>query len=253
MFVTNFQSHNTLSWTRSDGIGNLILNMPPSNTMSFRFFNEFKEWIGNPDRFDGLKAVIIHGAGRHFSSGSDLDSLLSEIDRVQQIVSGEDTTCSVPPFLPENYNSFLALERLNLPVIAAISGVCIGSGFELSLFCDFRICTHDAVLGLPESTFGLMPGLGGIQRFAQLAGKSRAVEYVLRGCTFQASDALEMGLVDLTVPRSELLNACHDLILHLPGVHDRELRKLTLSNYRRIKASNGVITRNCNKLKTNDK
>lgn len=251
--MKNFRSHNTISWSRSNDVGTLMLSMPPSNKMSFRFFEEFKEWIGDTETFDGLKAVIIRGAGRHFSSGSDLDSLLSEIERVHGIETGADAKCSVPPFFSENYRSFLALEQLKIPVIAAISGVCIGSGFEMTLFCDYRICSSDAVLGLPESTFGLMPGLGGIQRFARLAGKSRAMEYILRGSTFPAADALEMGLVDRVVPRSELLRACHDLISHLPRTYDRSLRELSLCNYHRIKASNGLTGRGYDDLKTNIK
>lgn len=229
--------YRTISWSRSNDTGLLMLNTPPSNTMSFLFFNEFKDWIGNPETFSGLKAVIIRGAGRHFSSGADLDSLLSEIERISPDIPEEDRETPIPDFLIEHYQLFLTLERLPIPVIAAISGVCIGSAFELTLFCDYRICSNDAVLGLPETTFGLIPGLGGIQHFARLAGKAKAIEFVLRGCTFQASEAMEMGLVDRVVLRKDILPSCHELIHHLPERYDRSLRDLALANYRRLTAN----------------
>jgi enoyl-CoA hydratase len=117
----------------------------------------------------------------------------------------------------ENYQAFVTLEQLEIPVISAIRGVCLGSAFELALFSHFRICAGDAVLGLPESTFNLMPGIGGIQRVATLAGKSKAIELILRGITFPAQDALEMGLVDAIVPRNEVMPLSLAFANALPG------------------------------------
>jgi enoyl-CoA hydratase len=105
----------------------------------------------------------------------------------------------------ENYRAFVMLEQLEIPVISAIRGVCLGSAFELALFSHFRLCANDAVLGLPESTYNLMPGIGGIQKVAALAGKARAIEIILRGVTFSASEAKEMGLVDGTFPKNDVI------------------------------------------------
>ena len=82
-------------------------------------------------------------------------------------------------------------EDAEIPVVAAIRGVCIGSAFEFALLCHFRICSEDAVFGLPESTFNLLPGLGGIRRITRLAGKATALELALRGRTFGAAEALK--------------------------------------------------------------
>jgi enoyl-CoA hydratase/carnithine racemase len=184
------QDFKTIRWTVDEGIGLLLMNQPPSNTMTLRFFAEFSKWTDLVAHDTGLKAVIIHGNGRHFSSGADLKELLINLDEQLMV---------------DNYRNFLKLERMGIPVISAIRGVCLGSALELALFSHFRICSGDAILGLPETTFNLMPGIGGIQRFATLAGKPKGLEMILRGMTFSAADALQMGLVDAVVAKSEVL------------------------------------------------
>ena len=180
-----------LQWTIEHGIGRLTLNQPPSNTMTMDFFREMQTLVNSISSILDLKAIIISGNGRHYSSGADISELLSHVDN--QAMLG-------------NYRTFIMLEKLKIPVISAIRGVCLGSAFELALFSHFRICSEDAVLGLPESTFNLMPGIGGIHRVAALSGKAKAIEIVMRGITFSAADALEMGLVDAIVPKSEVLS-----------------------------------------------
>lgn len=179
-----------LSWSIGQGIGQLTLDKPPSNTMTMGFFRDLRSKVDEIASMHGLKAVIISGNGRHYSSGADISELLNNIDH---------------RIMLDNYRAFVKLEQLNIPVISAIRGVCLGSAFELALFSHFRICAEDAVLGLPESTFNLMPGIGGIKRVAALTGKARAIEIILRGITFPADEALEMGLVDAVVPKGEVI------------------------------------------------
>ncbi len=190
-----------IRWTVEEGIGRLMMDQPPSNTMTIQFFTEFRHWMDIVLNETGLKAIIIHGNGRHFSSGADLKELLFNLDR---------------QIMVDNYRSFTMLEQLGIPVISSIRGVCLGSAFELALFSNFRICADDAVIGLPESTFNLMPGIGGIQRTAALAGKSKALEIILRGLTFSASDALAMGLVDAVVPKRDALSVALNFARALP-------------------------------------
>jgi len=179
-----------LSWSIGQGIGRLTLIQPPSNTMTMEFFQEMQDIVNEISETGGLKSVIISGNGRHYSSGADISELLSHVDNRTML---------------ENYRAFVRLEQLPFPVISAIRGVCLGSAFELALFSHFRICSEDAVLGLPESTFNLMPGIGGIKRVAELAGNARTIEIILRGITFSASEALEMGLVDAVVPKNQVM------------------------------------------------
>lgn len=178
-----------MQWTIDEGIGRLTLNLPPANTMTMAFFREMHALMHEIPTIQELKAIIISGNGRHYSAGADISELLNNVDEQTML---------------ENYRAFIMLEQLELPVISAIRGVCLGSAFELSLFSHFRICADDAVLGLPESTFNLMPGIGGIQRVISLAGKAAALDIILRGITFPASEALEMKLVDAIVQKSEL-------------------------------------------------
>ena len=180
----------TLQWTIDQGIGRLTLNQPPSNTMTMDFFCELRRLVNKIVTMDALRAVVISGTGRHYSSGADISELLGNVNEVTML---------------ENYRAFVMLEQLKIPVISAIRGVCLGSAFELALFSHFRVCAEDAVLGLPETTFNLMPGIGGIQRVAALSGTSSAIGIILRGITFSASEAMEMKLVDLVVPKSDVI------------------------------------------------
>jgi enoyl-CoA hydratase/carnithine racemase len=191
----------TIQWKVEGGIGLLTLNQPPSNTMTLDFFSALNELVLEIKSSTNLSAVIIQGNGRHYSSGADINEMLQHVD--EQI-------------MVKNYRSFTLIEELDIPVISAIRGVCLGSAFELALFSHFRICSTDAVLGLPESTFNLMPGIGGIQRVARLAGNATAIEISLRGNTFTASDAFAMGLVDVVVPKGKVLSMAFDFARLLP-------------------------------------
>lgn len=194
----------TLSLSITDGIGHLELNHPPANQMNAGFFSEFNEMVDELRMLKELKAIVISSKGRHFSSGADLDELLEQV-----VIAGEMN----PPDRNENwmirsgknYRSFLFFEETEIPVIAAIRGVCIGSAFELALYTHFRFCGEDAVFGLPETSFNLMPGLGGIRKIAALVGQAKAIEMVLRGNTFGAEEALENHLVDRIVPRRKVV------------------------------------------------
>jgi enoyl-CoA hydratase len=98
-----------------------------------------------------------------------------------------------------------AIERLPLPVIAAVHGVCLGGGCEIALACDFIVASPDALFGQPEINLGVMPGWGGTRRLPRRVGAARARRWILTGRSVSAEEALEAGLVDRVVPRPELL------------------------------------------------
>jgi enoyl-CoA hydratase/carnithine racemase len=145
--------------------------------------------------------MIVGGKGRHFSSGANVQELL---DR-----GNEDT---YQKKLEENARAYLTLEKLNYPVVAAITGCCLGSGMELALACTHRIATKHAVFALPEATFGLMPGCGGTIRLSRIVGKSNAMEMILSGRTVLADEAKAMNMVDLVVEKSKLMETARELI-----------------------------------------
>jgi enoyl-CoA hydratase len=198
------QALNTLSFNITDGIGHLELNQPPANRMTTEFFSEFNEMVDDLKGLNGLKAIVISSKGRHFSSGANLEELLE-----QAVMAGAGSHAEVNEdwknIFETNYRSFLFFEETEIPVIAAIRGVCIGSAFELALSSHFRFCGEDAVFGLPESTFNLMPGLGGIRKIAALCGQAKAIELVLKGNTFGAEEAELNHLVDRIIPRRKVV------------------------------------------------
>ena len=200
-------------------IGHLMLNQPPSNRMTVQFFHEMTALMDVIIHLQELKGIVIYGSGRHYSSGADLDELLQEIDNKDE------------EFLRTNYKALSYFEDLSVPVISAIRGVCLGSALELALFSHFRFCGEDAIFALPETTFNLIPGIGGIQRFAKHAGNAKALDYILTGRTFDASEAMKLGLTDQICPKKEVIDNAIDFIQQLPENYSRSLRGVYLSRF----------------------
>lgn len=224
------QTFNTITWSVVDRIGHLVLDQPPSNLMTVTFFREMTELMEVIVHLQELKAVVIYGNGRHYSSGADLDELLQQI-------SGENphvgTTCDEKTmhFLHTNYKALSYFEELSLPVISAIRGVCLGSALELAFFSHFRFCGEDAIFALPETTFNLIPGIGGIQRFSRLAGTARALDYILTGRTFDATVALELGLIDRVCPKKKVVDRAVEFMEKLPERYSLSLRNVYLGRH----------------------
>ncbi len=209
-----------ISWEVRDGIGFLSFIDVPENRMDSLFFQELETLTKITIPKSKAKAIIISGSGRHFSSGANLDDLFHEIENEKE----------EPGILFSNYQSFQFFNDLNIPVIAVIKGVCLGSALELAMHCHFRLCSNDAVFGLPESSFGLIPGLGGIPKLQQLTGKAKAIELVLKGNTFNASDALEWNIVDAVYTKKTLM----DEAIHLGKGSMNNYRKYNKKDYLNI-------------------
>ena len=198
-----------ISWEVKDDIGFISFMDPPENRMDSVFFQEFGNIIKKFIPVSSALAIIISGSGRHFSSGAELDDLFRIIEKNRSKA------------LADNYAMLKYLNELNMPVIAAIKGVCIGSALELALHCHFRLCAEDAILGLPESSFDLIPGLGGISKLLELSGKAKAIELVLKGQNFNAPDALNWHIVDAVFPKKIVMEKAI------------QLAKLSAENYRK--------------------
>ncbi|MFN8572213.1 MAG: enoyl-CoA hydratase-related protein [Gemmatimonadaceae bacterium] len=138
-------------------------------------------------------AIVITGAGgKAFVAGADIgefaERTVVEQGRVMQARSALE-----------------AIERLPKPVIAAISGYCLGGGLELAMTCDIRIASTEASFGQPEINLGIIPGGGGTQRLPRLIGLGAALKMVLTGEPIPAAEALRLGLVEEVLPPDEVL------------------------------------------------
>ncbi|MCX6285737.1 MAG: enoyl-CoA hydratase/isomerase family protein [Bacteroidetes bacterium] len=222
--------YSTIRLVLEEGIGQLELNTPPSNAMTMEFFTEFTSVLEFVKNHHAFRALIISGHGRHFSSGADVPVLLREIlDKAETDKKGRLT--KVPDFLSNNYKSLLMLESFRIPVISAIRGVCLGSALELALFSHFRLCGQDAVFGLPEASFNLVPGLGGIYKLCCISGQALALERVLKGSTFTSIDAMKYRIVDKVVPKKALLSTSSDFAKEVMQDFRVEKRALYIKKY----------------------
>ncbi|TFG79111.1 MAG: enoyl-CoA hydratase [Flavobacteriales bacterium] len=107
------------------------------------------------------------------------------------------------------------VEQLSTPVIAAVNGFALGGGLELAMACHFRVASHNARMGLPEVSLGVIPGYGGTQRLPQLVGKGRAMEMIMTAGMIDVERALEFGLVNHVVSQEELLAYCKKIALKI--------------------------------------
>jgi enoyl-CoA hydratase len=106
---------------------------------------------------------------------------------------------------------FRRIETFPVPVIAAINGFALGGGCEISMSCDIRICSENAIFGQPEVGLGITPGFGGTQRLARIVGLGMAKQMIFTGQNIKADEALRIGLVNAVYPQNELLNEAKKL------------------------------------------
>jgi len=202
---------------RTDGrIARITLNRPEVlNAEDMTFLADMTEAIHALRDDREARVAVITGAGRAFCSGVDLKALSSgRLD---------------PSFFTGIEPLWDILENCDKAVICGIHGYCLGGGLQIALACDLRIASDDAVLGLPAVKECLIPGLG-TYRLPRLIGMGRARELLLLGDTIDARRALEIGLVNAVVPRTELEARCLALaerLLALPHTSLSHIKRLS--------------------------
>jgi len=180
-----------------DKVGYIILNDPPENRMTVRFFNDLQTIVTNlVDRKD-LTGIIICSNGRHFSSGAALPELIAILEDARQ----SDPVSKQQMFTDANQECFRKLSSLPVPVVAVLKGLCAGSAYELALCADIRIAEERTTLGLPEVQYDVIPGCGGTVRLTKLIGAAPALDLLLSGRLLSSDEAYALGLVDMVVPR----------------------------------------------------
>lgn len=204
-------SESTMLLTEENGIITLTMNAPSNNMMTADFFRDYEaamETIEAKASAGGIKGLIIRGAGRHFSSGADVGALA---DRSAD-EAYDDSTGTLPASHIRQKHFFTFLRSLPFPVVSAVTGYCIGSGSEIAVNSHYRIVEKGARIGQPESTFGILPALGGIARTIEICGMQKAYELVMSGELITADKAAEIGWADIFADKKQSLPEAVKLI-----------------------------------------
>ena len=199
----------TVMWEASDGVGRVTLNRPDSlNAWTAEFGGELKEIIEGPAADDSIRAVLITGAGRGFSSGADLKAGFDP--------HPDDGRPDVKKELHHVYHPAIAgIRRLPKPVVTAVNGPAVGIGCSLALAGDLVMAAESAFFGLAFVNIGLMPDGGSTLFVPASVGKARAFQMALLGERVPAQQALDWGLVNWVHPDDRLIGEAEALAAHL--------------------------------------
>jgi 2-(1,2-epoxy-1,2-dihydrophenyl)acetyl-CoA isomerase len=195
-----------------EGVGTVRLNNPARlNALSAVMTIELLEVLDRMGKDRSVRAIMITGEGRGFSSGADLSALQ------EPYLKGERPKLSF--FLKEGYNKLIPLlTDTPKPVVAAINGVAAGAGVSLALACDFRIASEDASFSMAFVKIGLIPDAGACYLLPRAVGMARALELALLSDRTDAARALEVGLVNRVVPAERLVAEASDLCRRLASL-----------------------------------
>ena len=149
---------------------------------------------------DEVRCLILTGAGSNsFVAGADIGEM-STLTKAEGEAFGK-----------KGNDVFRKLETFPIPVIAAVNGFALGGGCEISMSCDIRICSDNAVFGQPEVGLGITPGFGGTQRLARLVGPGMAKQMIYTARNIKADEALRIGLVNAVYTQEELMGAAEKM------------------------------------------
>ena len=181
-----------------DRVGMVRLNRPKAmNALNSTMLTELMDVLDKFDADEDIGAVVITGNERVFAAGADIKEMMD--------------VSAVEMFLSDSISQFDRIRGVTKPVIAAVSGYCLGGGNELAMSCDMILASETARFGQPEINIGVIPGAGGTQRLARTVGKAITMEMVLNNRTLSAEEALRFGLVNMVVPVEHYLEEALDL------------------------------------------
>jgi feruloyl-CoA hydratase/lyase len=201
-----------------EGIGWVILNRPEKrNAMSPTLNREMRDVLETLELDEGVKVLVLTGAGESWTAGMDLKEYFREIDQAPEIVQ-ERVRRDASTW------QWKLLRFYAKPTIAMVNGWCFGGGFSPLVACDLAIAAETAVFGLSEINWGIPPGNLVSKALADTIGQRKALEYIMTGETFTGRQAAEMGLVNRAVPLESL-------------------REETIALARKLAAKNAVVLR----------
>jgi enoyl-CoA hydratase len=192
----------TVLLERHGRVAHLVLNRDEKlNALDLDGLKLLRRYIEEIDADNEIRAVIVRGEGRGFSAGVDLDLTGDAIDAAD----------GIPRITEQVHATFNAIEASRVPTIAAIHGVAVAGGLELTMVCDLAIAAEDARLADYHARYGLFPGGGASQRLPRLIGERRAKWLLLSGEWITAATAAEWGLINEVVPPERLLERADEM------------------------------------------
>jgi enoyl-CoA hydratase len=183
-----------------DKVGLIRINRPEAlNALNGTVMSEMAQALEAFDADPSVGAIVITGDARAFAAGADIKEM-ADATPVEMLTA-------------DRISRWDTLRRIKKPIIAAVSGWCLGGGNELAMACDMIVASETAKFGQPEINIGVIPGAGGTQRLTRAVGKALAMEMVLNNRTLSAQEALQHGLVNRVVPAE----VCLEEALSLAG------------------------------------
>jgi len=183
---------------RDGAIAVVLLNRPEQlNALSDELMEELVSALTELDRDEGVRAIVLGGSERAFAAGADIGELAQ--------------ASAIDLYYQRRIERWDAIRGLWTPLIAAVSGYCLGGGCELAMACDLIVASESAQFGQPETGLGIIPGAGGTQRLTRAVGKALAMDLILSGRRLSAAEALAAGLVARVVPNEAWLEEAKGL------------------------------------------
>jgi enoyl-CoA hydratase len=172
---------------REEPIAVVRLNRPEQlNALSNQLMNELVGALENLDEDETIRCIVLTGDEKAFAAGADIREL-SDATHFELYFGGR-------------IDKWDAIRKIRTPVVAAVSGYCLGGGCELAMACDLIVASETAQFGQPETNLGVVPGAGGTQRLTRAIGKSKAMDVILTGRFLDAREAERAGLVARVAP-----------------------------------------------------
>lgn len=185
-----------ITYEQDGFVGVITINRPKAlNALNSQVLEELDAAL-DAVNLDETRALILTGAGeKSFVAGADIGEM-STLTKAEGEAFGK-----------KGNDVFRKLETFPIPVIAAVNGFALGGGCEISMSCDIRICSDNAIFGQPEVGLGITPGFGGTQRLARLVGPGMAKQMIYTARNIKADEAFRIGLVNAVYPQEELMVA----------------------------------------------
>ena len=170
----------------------VLLNRPEAlNALSDELMDELVATLAELDRDVAVRCIVLGGNERAFAAGADIGEL--------------SRSSAIELYYQRRVERWDAIRSLWTPLVAAVSGFCLGGGCELAMSCDLIVASETARFGQPETGLGIIPGAGGTQRLTRVVGKALAMDVILSGRRLTAQEALAAGLVSRVVAREAWL------------------------------------------------